>query len=423
MKVDRGTALAYGVLGLPLAFAALPIYVHVPKLYADGLGLPLALVGGVLLGVRVLDALADPLIGWASDRFAARRAWIVAALPLLAFGLVGLLAPPADAGAGWLALLIVIVTLGYSIASINYHAWGAELADTSAGRTRLVASREGFALAGVVLAAGLPSVLGGNEVVALGMLGWSFPVLLALGAACTLVFAPGGVVARDSHAPLRVALRAALRHRPFASLLGVFAVNGIAAAIPASTVLFFIADVLQAEAQAGLFLVLYFAAGAASMPLWVAVSQAVGKLAAWLLGMLLAIAVFVWAAMLGPGELLAFACICVLSGIALGADLVLPPAILADLLARDSAAEPRAGAWFGWWNFVAKANLALAAGLALPLLDGLGYAPGTRDAAGLAGLAAVYALLPVGLKLCAAAALWRVRGDLDCGEEGRCVRC
>lgn len=34
----RGALAAYGALGLPLAFAALPIYVHVPRLYAEGLG-------------------------------------------------------------------------------------------------------------------------------------------------------------------------------------------------------------------------------------------------------------------------------------------------------------------------------------------------------------------------------------------------
>ena len=31
----RGALAAYGALGLPLAFAALPIYVHVPHLYAE----------------------------------------------------------------------------------------------------------------------------------------------------------------------------------------------------------------------------------------------------------------------------------------------------------------------------------------------------------------------------------------------------
>ncbi len=46
------SVLAYGALGLPLAFAALPIYVHAPKLYGDDLGLSLALVGGVLLASR-----------------------------------------------------------------------------------------------------------------------------------------------------------------------------------------------------------------------------------------------------------------------------------------------------------------------------------------------------------------------------------
>ena len=31
--------LSYGALGLPLAFAALPIYVHVPRFYADIAGI------------------------------------------------------------------------------------------------------------------------------------------------------------------------------------------------------------------------------------------------------------------------------------------------------------------------------------------------------------------------------------------------
>ena len=94
--------VSYGALGLPLAFAALPIYVHVPRLYAEGLGLSLALVGAVLLAARVVDAVTDPLIGWANDRLPRRRLWIALALPVLGVGMVGLMAPPAGAGALWL---------------------------------------------------------------------------------------------------------------------------------------------------------------------------------------------------------------------------------------------------------------------------------------------------------------------------------
>jgi hypothetical protein len=59
-RPTRLLGLRYGLLGLPLAFAALPIYVHVPKLYADQAGLSLALVGRILLLTRVVDALSDP---------------------------------------------------------------------------------------------------------------------------------------------------------------------------------------------------------------------------------------------------------------------------------------------------------------------------------------------------------------------------
>ena len=131
----------------------------------------------------------------------------------------------------------------------------------------------------------------------------------------------------------------------------------------------------------------------------------------------LAVAVFAWAGVLGAGDIRAYGLICGLSGFALGADLALPPSLLADLLARPVEARdaPRAtsGAAFGWWNFVTKANLALAAGLALPLLAVFGYSPGSREADAVAALATVYALVPLALKLAAMALLWAWRRRLE----------
>ena len=51
-------------------------------------------------------------------------------------------------------------------------------------------------------------------------------------------------------------------------------------------------------------------------------------------------------------------------------------------------------------------NLALAAGVALPLLGSLGYAPGARDAHALQTLTWAYCLLPCALKLLAAGLLY-----------------
>ena len=69
--------LAYGLLGLPLAFAALPLYVVLPHYYASNLGLPLASVGALLLLVRLMDAGAEPLLGRLSDRLYRRTAHTV----------------------------------------------------------------------------------------------------------------------------------------------------------------------------------------------------------------------------------------------------------------------------------------------------------------------------------------------------------
>ena len=54
--------LAYGGLGLPLAFVALPLYVVLPAHYATAYAVPLSALGAVLLRARLLDAFCDPFI-------------------------------------------------------------------------------------------------------------------------------------------------------------------------------------------------------------------------------------------------------------------------------------------------------------------------------------------------------------------------
>ena len=201
-------------------------------------------------------------------------------------------------------------------------------------------------------------------------------------------------------------LRLPLRRPAFRRLLGVFMVNGIASAVPATLVLFFVQDRLQAPASMEpAFLASYFVAAALSIPLWLRVVPRFGLARTWLAGMALAIAVFAWAALLGVGDALPFLAVCALSGVALGTDLVLPGALLAGVIAQ-SGDQPHAGAYFGWWSFATKLNLALAAGLALPLLGLAGYVPGAREPQALQALTLAYCALPCLLKLLAGGALW-----------------
>lgn len=399
--------------------AALPIYVHVPKFYADTLGLSLAAVGGALLLARIFDAVQDPLLGWWSDRHRARGgsrwAFIAWGMPLLALGMAGLFNPPESGAvslAAWLIANLLIVYTGYSMVTVSYFAHGAEITDDVAERTRVTAWREGLSLIGVFLASAVPEVLkqASGERAGFAQFSWLFvPLALVL----AWVALRGSPPAHGQLPPAGTAIFGAFalpfRNGRFRPLLAIFVLNGIAAAIPATLVLFFIEDVVRRPDLTAVFLIAYFAAGAAGLPVWVWLARRIGKGRAWLASMGVAIAAFVWAFFLPPGGAVAYGVICLLSGLALGADLALPPSMLADVIDADEASGRgrNEGAYFGLWSLATKMNLALSAGIALPLLQAFGYAPRSDNAAeSLLVLAGVYALLPCALKAMAAAALF-----------------
>ena len=403
--------LRYGALGLPLAFVALPLYVILPNHYASTFGIPLATLGALLLVARLFDAVADPWIGRLVDRwFTQSMARVLAAAALaavvLALGFRGLFFPPVQgqtALLGWCAALLGVTYLSYSVLSVLHQAWGARLGGDEVQRARIVSWREGLALLGVLVASVLPAVAGlsvASIVFALSLgAAWLLlrraPAPQVEAAAVTATATPGGV---RSISPLATPA--------FRRLLAIYLVNGVASAVPATLVLFFIRDKLQAQAFEPLFLASYFAAGALSMPLWTRAVRRFGLARAWLAGMALAIVTFAWATLLGAGDVLAYTAVCVASGVALGADLTLPGALLAGVIQRAGHAQRLEGAYFGWWNFATKLNLALAAGIALPLLGAFGYTPGSRDGAALQALTLAYCLLPCVLKLAAAGLLW-----------------
>ena len=405
-RLSPGALLAYGLFGLPLAMLALPVYVLVPQLYANRFGLSLSVIGSMLLVARVLDACIDPALGLWIDRAKSARGYagfVLLSLPLLIAGYLALFHPPPMAAAlllWWFGGSLMLVYGGFSLATIAHNSWGASLTQERGERARLTAMREGWALVGVILAAAVPFVAG------LGALSVLFVCAVTLAAWVLLRMAPRPEPVPVVHLDWR-ALLVPFRNRAFRWLLAVFAANGIAAAIPATLFLFFATDRLQLGQFSGLFLVLYFVAAACALPLWVALAARIGEASAWRASMLLAVAAFVWVVQLDAGAMAAFAAICIISGAALGADLALPPALLAGVIGAAGHSGQREGAYFGAWSWMTKMNLALAAGIALPLLELLGYTPGSTNTTGTQALGIAYAWVPCGLKCLAALLLWR----------------
>jgi GPH family glycoside/pentoside/hexuronide:cation symporter len=412
--LGRAGLAAYAAFAMPLAMAVLPVYVHVPKLYADELGLPLATVGLVLLLARLVDAVQDPLIGWWIDRRAAagtsRQGFIAVAVVLLGCGVLALFHPPRIGSVAltvWLCGALAVTYLGFSLGAIAYFAQGAELSPDYHERTRVTAARGAVGVLGVLVAAALPELLtqGGSHAEGLARFSLVFIPVLLTGAGITLFFAPkpAGGASGATLLPLSSIL-APLANPAFRWLLAVFMVSGIAAAIPATLILFFVQDVLDRSDMNAVFLGIYFLFGALGMPLWVRASRAFGKKRVWAAGMGASVVAFAWAFLLGPGDGIAFAMVCALSGIAYGSQLALPPSLLADVIDRDQSGCAE-GAYFGFWQFTEKMELALAAGVALPVLGLIGYRPGTAQPP-MGDLSAMYALVPCLLQLAAAVLLW-----------------
>jgi len=335
-----------------------------------------------------------------------------AAAAVLALGFSLLFVPPLrepELLVWWAAVWLIVTYAAYSALSVAHQSWGAKLGGDAVFRSRVVAWREGLGLVGVVMAAVTPAVGGVPMLLALLLIGlavgmWAW--LRAPRPAFLPLPEPGDVSAADARSTTRSWLWQPWRSAAFRRLLVVYLINGIASAIPATLVLFFVQDRLQAgESMQSAALGLYFVSGALSMPVWLQCVRYWGLERSWLFGMVLSIAAFLGASLLGAGDAGLFLVICALSGFALGSDLALPGALLAGVIAQAGDQGRAEGSYFGWWNFATKLNLALAAGLALPLLGWLGYAPGARDAHALQMLTVAYCLVPCGLKGLAAATL------------------
>jgi Na+/melibiose symporter-like transporter len=410
MAGDRVAHARYGGLGLPLAFVALPLYVLVPAHYAGTLGVSLAALGALLLATRLLDAFIDPALGrWADKCLAqsganAQLAWAkLAALAVLCVAGFWAVFVPAVSGPvalwWWCAAAVTLTTVAYSACTILHQAWASLLGGDASQRAAWVAWREGLGVIGVVLANVVAAQWG---VVALAC---SLTITMAL-ALWALKHAPWKPASMPSSS-LALDWLQPWRQQAFRRLLLLFVVNGVATAVPATLVVFFIRDVVQRPDLTAAFLAAYFVLGALSVPVWLNVVGRLGPSRAWAVGMLGNVLTFAGVCWVGPDDVLGYALVCVASGAMLGADLTAPGTLLTGVIQRTGRADA-AGLFTGWWQMATKLNLALAAGLALPALQWLGYRTTEADETSRQALTWVYGVVPCVFKAMALVVWWRL---------------
>ena len=116
----------------------------------------------------------------------------------------------------------------------------------------------------------------------------------------------------------------------------------------------------------------------------------------------MACVVFLTVPLLSTGDIYAFGLVCILTGLTLGSDLTLPPAIQADCADWDCFRyhKHRTGTLFAYWSMSTKLALGLAVGFAFPVLSWAGLDDHTQTASFQSKmvLIVIYAMIPIVLK-------------------------
>jgi len=368
------TALRYGWLGFALAMLGIPLYVYLPTYYAQQSGLSLTAVGSALLLARTFDVITDPLIGWWSDRlnptFSRTKQMLVASGVLL-LGVYQLWLPDLASLSWWQLFFWSFITyLAWTSIAIPYLAMSAEISREAHHKTVLSSSREAFAIIGVLLVLSLP-LISGLSAQQEDFYGLLFIVFSATFISALLLLIKLPMLPLKTTTPIApwLLIKQLWQHeRQVFNIMPSYFLNNFANALPATLFLIFVSDYLQLEAQTGQFLFIYFVAGLLSLPIWIQLAKRFGKQRTWKASMLLASVSFIGVFFLDAGDANGFMLVSVLTGLSLGVDVAMPASIQADLT-QEVKSNQTSGLLFGLWGMLTKLALALAVGLAFPLLE------------------------------------------------------
>lgn len=215
------------------------------------------------------------------------------------------------------------------------------------------------------------------------MVAVSLPVLAAI----TVFAVPEPPHVAHHHLNFVDGLKNLFRNEYFVRLLGAYALANMGNGVPATLLLYYVRDYVHGnEETQRFFLLLYFLFGVLSTPLWLWLAKRTSKHRAWSFAMLTACAGFIWSPFagyqfLGENSVWAFGIIMVLAGMSVGADLMLPVSMQADVIDVDTArtGEQHTGFYFASWALANKVALSIALGLGFVLLGIVGYDKGDHS--------------------------------------------
>ncbi|QFZ19892.1 MFS transporter [Saccharothrix syringae] len=380
-RVRAGYATGSFVTG---AFGTVPGLLLLPYL-TDGLAVPAAVAGLLVLLPKAWDVLFNPVAGRISDRAGVRRPFLLRGGLATAVLFALLFAGPFD-GAGaavYVAVVFLACATAYAFFQVPYVAMAAEITDDYDERTRLMAWRMAFlALAILLGGAGAPAV---RDLVGYPGMGAAVAAVMVVGTLVTVAGTRGVPVARrtSTAAAPRDLLAAVRGSRPFRLLLAVFVVQAVGLGTMLAGVDYFARLVLRDQGWQPVLFAGFVGPALLVMPLWQRVGRRWGKRA----GLVCSSLVFALAVLgLPASPVLPVAVVLALMavvGVGYAGMQVFPLAMLPDVITAEEerVGATRAGLFSGVWTAGETLGLALGPGVYGLVLALGGYAASTDGSA------------------------------------------
>ncbi|MDO8289612.1 MAG: MFS transporter [Parvibaculum sp.] len=430
-KLSGWQLFSYGQLVVPLAVIGLPVAIYIPPFYSGTLGLDLAAVGFILMLARLSDVVTDPLIGRWSDRtrtrWGRRRPWVALGVPIMMISAYMLFVPQGTVSNLYLLIWIASIYFGFTLITIPYGAWGAEISGDYAERNRITGSREIFTLIGLLVAITAPIIAayaldqGENSASrgAMAALGWLTVGLMPVCAIIMFISVPEPPIEEVRQISFVQGMRVVMRNGPLRLILYTSILGALAGSINAGVAVMFFEHVAELGKASVILIFVLFAAGVIGSPFWVTIGSRIGKHLGIAYAGIISLFVFslvpvviYWVKPHFPDMVMpAMFAITLIQGLTIGAAPILGQSILADVVDLDTlkSGEQRTAFIFAFLAMVRKAFEAIGVGIALPVLAWVGFNPATEinSPTALFTLTAMYCLVPLVLWIISVAVIWQ----------------
>ncbi len=383
---DTAINIAYGTIG----FYMLWFIVNVG-------GISPGKAGIIFMVARAWDAVTDYLMGRISDRtrsrWGRRRPYILfGAIPMGACFAVLWLVP--DTSETWrfvfYIFIFVLFNTAFTVVSVPYGSLMAEMTQNYDERTSLSGFRIGFSFVGTLLGAAGVSLIVDVIFSSLGKqkgfiyMGIIFGVLIVI---CLFVTASAtrerAVHIEQIYEGFFQTLSSFFKLKEFRIVMGMFLCNMIGLDIIMSVFYFFIADAIQIEGDATIYMAIPLVVAIFAAPLWIFLGNKWGKRKAYIVSAVYFTFLMVFSLFIPTKHVALTLVICIFAGIGISASQIIPWSILPDVIEIDEYENHvrREGAFFGISTFLYKVASAVAiAGVGL-VLEIFGYIKASPDEA------------------------------------------